>query len=325
MNEQKDEMIEVLKFNKGFTDPERWIEYGIVHKFKKIKAEKLEGCPDCSARSIEFIGQFVYYSTMVNLQACTQCGLVFTDTRIDPNVISSHFEQAYKDEEYFLHRRRRIFEQISRLAASVAPRGGRILDVGGAKGHLLATLKRRRPDLDFILNDLSKEACDHAESKYGFQTILGGINELEQVPVRFDVIILSDVIYYEPDLRKVWAVLPGLISENGTIIIRVPNKLALIRSWQFMSRAISRLADKEMQDNIKFFNPEHLFVFCRSYLSMRLKSLGFEQVIAIPSELLAHDRKDWWHPFFYYLCKILWIISFNKIVITPSLLVVAKK
>lgn len=325
MKEQKDQMIEMLRFNSGFIHPEKWVEYGISHKFEKIQADKIEKCPDCSARSFEFIGQFVYYSTLVNLEACTKCDLVFTDTRIDPNVIQAHFEQAYKDEAYFLHRRSRIFEQISSLVDSVAPRGGEILDIGGAKGHLLATLKRHRPDLNFVLNDLSKDACNHAESEYGFQTILGGINELERISSRFDVIILSDVIYYEPELHILWTVLPRLVSENGAVIIRVPNKLALIRSWQLLRRVISRPEDIEMQDNIKFFNPEHLYVFSRRYLLMRLKKLGFRQVVAIPSELLIHDQGDLRHPFYYYLCKILSIISFGKIIVTPSLLVIAKK
>lgn len=217
MQEQKASMLEILQLNKGFTHPEKWIEYGIAHKFNKTKADKIEECPDCSARSFGFIGQFVYYSSLVNLLKCAHCGLIFTDARIDPKVISTHFEQTYKDEEYFLHRRHRIFEQIAQIADKVAPQRGRILDVGGAKGHLLATLKTRRPDLKFVLNDLSKDACDHAESKYGFQTILGSINELEQIISRFDVVVLSDVIYYEPELRRLWAVLPRLVSENGVL------------------------------------------------------------------------------------------------------------
>lgn len=323
--QQKDQMMELLQFNRGFAHPEKWIEYGINHKFRKIRADKLEECPDCSARSLKFIGQFIYYSTLVKLKECTQCGLVFTDTRIDSKVIQSHFEQTYKDEAYFSQWRRRIFEQISRIADSVAPMEGKILEVGGAKGHLLSILKRQRPDLHFVLNDISIEACHHAESTYGFQTILGGFNELNQVSSRFDVVILSDVIYYEPELRKMWGTLPRLVSENGVVIIRVPSKLTFIRLWQFISQSIYRHGDTEMQDNIKFFNPEHLYVFSKSYLLKRLKKLGFCQVVAVPSELLVDDRKELWNAFFYYLCRMLWVISFGKIIITPSLLVIAKK
>lgn len=326
MQDQKFQMLEILQYNKGFIHPEKWIEYGISHKFKKTKAERIDECPDCTAQSYKFIGQFVYYSTLINLQKCTQCGLIFTDTRIDPSIISAHFEQAYKDEEYFLLRRYRIFQQIAGLVVSASPLGGRILDVGGAKGHLLATLNEHRPDLTFVLNDLSKDACQHAESKYGFKTILGGINELERISSQFDVIVLSDVIYYEPQLRKLWAILPRLVAPNGTIIIRVPNKLGLIRFWLFMNRVISEIRSKDnrLQDKIKFFNPEHLFVFSRSYLINRLKSIGFNQVFTTPSELLISGRSDLVHPFLYYLCKIFSIISFGRLIFTPSLLVIAK-
>ena len=80
-------MIELLQFNRGFSHPEKWITYGIEHNFEKVQADKLEECPDCSSRSFDFVGQYVYYSTLVSLQTCAQCGLVFSDTRIDPQVI----------------------------------------------------------------------------------------------------------------------------------------------------------------------------------------------------------------------------------------------
>ena len=323
--EEKDHMLEVLQFNQGFSHPEEWLDYGITHNFRRIQAKKLEECPDCDSLLLTHLGQFVYYSTLVNLQSCNQCGLIFSDTRIDPKVIQIHFEQAYKDETYFLKQRRRVFEQISSLADYAAIQGGWVLDVGGAKGHLLAMLKKRRPDLNFVLNDLSKEACDHAESEYDFKTILGGIDELEKVSFQFDVIILSDVIYYEPDLRKLWDVLPRLISDNGTVIIRVPNKLALVRSWQFIRRITSSHSRYKMQTSIKYFNPEHLFVFSRQYLLKRLKSLGFNHPLAVPSELLINQKKQLRYSLFYYLCKIVWLISFGLIIITPSLLVVARK
>lgn len=325
MNTQNNQMLELLHRNKGFTSPEKWLDYAITHHFTKTDAHKLLECPDCLTQSSKQIGQFIYYSTLANLKKCTRCGLIFSDTRIDSRVIQTHFEQAYKDEAYFQYRRYRIFDQISRLADSIAPRGGNILDIGGAKGHLLLRLKERRPDLTFVLNDLSKEACNHAASKYSFQTIQGGTTELEQIFYRFNVVILSDVMYYETELRKLLALLPRLVSDNGAIIIRVPNKLPLIRLYQFMRCALLPARNKAMQDNIKFFNPEHLYVFSRRYLLTRLKKLGFPLITTLPSELLLQDQHDLIRPLCYYLSKILAFISFGKIIITPSIIVIARK
>ena len=97
MDEQKTKMLEVLRLNKGFAHPERWIEYGLLHSFRKVSAEELKECPDCNCRSFARIGQYIYYSTLVSLQACSRCGLMFSDKRIDSTVLQAHFEQAYKE------------------------------------------------------------------------------------------------------------------------------------------------------------------------------------------------------------------------------------
>lgn len=317
-------MLEVLQFNKGFIHPVRWIDYGLSHNFRKVQAEELQECPDCKWRSFDVVGQYIYYSTLVSLRACTRCGLLFSDKRIDSRVIQSHFEQAYKDEVYFLDRRRRIFDQICTVADLAAVEGGNVLDVGGAKGHLLATLKKRRPDLHVVLNDLSQEACNYAAQKYGFRTLCGDVNALQSKAFKFGVIIMSDVIYYEPELYKLWRALPDLISKNGVLIIRVPNRYLLIRLWQFVIRAVESRMKSEMQDHIKFFNSEHLYVFSRRYLVTRLKELGFTHVTAVPSDLLVRNPGDFWRPLYFYLCKMLSILSFGRLIFTPSMLVIAK-
>ncbi|MCI0561076.1 MAG: class I SAM-dependent methyltransferase [Nitrososphaera sp.] len=89
------------------------------------------------------------------------------------------------------------------------------LDVGGAKGHLSGILRRRRPDLDIVVNDVSRFACEWARSHYGLKTICGPIGALDERDGKFDVVIMSDVIYYESELNNLWRVLPDLLNEGG--------------------------------------------------------------------------------------------------------------
>ncbi|MBT1071826.1 class I SAM-dependent methyltransferase [Pelotalea chapellei] len=322
MKEERSHMLDLLRFNKGFSSPEEWVDYGIQHNFKRVRADKLDACPDCSSRSSRSVGQFIYYSTLVRLQLCIDCGLIFADTRIDSQVIQSHFENAYKDEHYFLRRRRRVFDQLACLISRAAPRGGRVLDVGGAKGHLLAVLQQQRPDLGLVLNDLSTEACNHAAECYGFEVIPGDVNALERVTTRFDVVVMSDVVYYEPDLKKLWALLPRLLAPGGSIIIRMPNKLSLIKGWQLFLRFSGR-EKMCMQKRIRFFNPEHLYVLSRSYLTNRFKKAGFSQIRFLPSELLVQEQENIRYPLFYSVAKAVSLISLGAIVLTPSYVVIA--
>lgn len=78
-----------------------------------------------------------------------------------------------------------------------------VLDIGGAKGHLLTALRVRRPDLRLVLNDLSEDACNYAAQNYGLNTVCGDVKALRMSSTRYDVIIMSDVIYYEPDILSV--------------------------------------------------------------------------------------------------------------------------
>ncbi|MGQ0665964.1 MAG: class I SAM-dependent methyltransferase [Nitrospiraceae bacterium] len=317
-------MLELLRANKGFRSPERWIEYAVEHNFKRVAAEQLENCPDCGEYRFSHLGQYVYYSTLHELRLCSYCGLVFSDTRIDPQIIRGHFEQVYKDEEYFSRRRRRIFEKIASLIEKTAPPGASVLDIGGAKGHLLGILRQRRPDLNLVLNDLSREACVYSQDQYGLETVCGDVESLEQISRCFDVLIMSDVIYYEPELNRLWALVSRIVAESGIIIIRVPNLSVLIKFGCVIKKFFASRESVEMQDRIRFFNPEHLYVFSHKYLMRRLQEMGFRRVEVMPSPLLG-DTKDFRHVVYYYIAKTVSKGLRKNLIITPSMLVVATR
>lgn len=315
-------MIDVLRLNKGFKDPAQWVEYATKHKFKRVMAEKLETCPDCGGRKSALVGQYIYYSTLVELRSCANCGLLYADTRIDPAVIHSHFELAYKDEHYFTHQRRRIFDQIAGLVDEAAAPGASVLDIGGAKGHLLALVKQRRPDLKLVLNDLSTAACSFAEMEYGLETVCGDVKTLQGLSRSFDVVIMSDVIYYEPEIQRLWGLLSHLVSNAGVIIIRVPNLVALIKLSGIIRRFGTSRQAQAMQSAVPFFNPEHLYVFSRGYLSNQLQGLGFNRFKAMPSALLGNlDRTR--YGLYYGLAKMIWLCSWGQMIMTPSMIAVA--
>lgn len=324
MQKQEIPMIDILRLNKGFKDPAQWVEYAIKHKFKRVTAERLETCPDCGGQESALVGQYIYYSTLVELRSCANCGLLYADTRIDPAVIHSHFELAYKDENYFTHQRRRIFDQIAGMVDRAAAPGASVLDIGGAKGHLLALLKQRRPDLKLVLNDLSTAACSFAEAEYGLETVCGGVKTLEGLSRSFDVVIMSDVIYYEPEIQRFWGLLSHLVSNGGVVIIRVPNFVALIKLSGILRRLGMSREARAMQSAVPFFNPEHLYVFSRGYLSRRLQGLGFNRFKATPSALLGNLGRTS-YGLYYAFAKMIWLFSWGQMIMTPSMVVVAER
>jgi SAM-dependent methyltransferase len=317
-------MLRILERNQGFAQPERWVDYALSHSFRPVSAQKLQACPNCGGASHERVGQYIYYSTLVGLRRCNDCTLVFADTRLDPEVVRSHFERVYKDEEYFVRHRAAIFARIADLVARFAPIRGRVLDLGGAKGHLMASVRDRRPDLTLVVNDVSWEACKWAELKYGLQTICGDLDAVGLQSYNSNVVVISDALYYQPRLRRFWDVLSRLVSPGGIVIIRVPKHLALIRLSQFLSRAAHGGKDSVTATRVRFFNPEHLYVFPVRFLLDKLRALGFSQAIAMPSPLASGRFWGLLATVYYRAAKMLHVISGGRLVITPSVIIVAK-
>ena len=151
----------ILQHNGGFHPIEKWLQYAKIHNFQKINSIKLKNCPDCNNDNLIKFWQYIYYSNIFHIKFCANCGLYFSDTLLDQEVITKHFENTYNDELYFLEQRKYIFDHIASLANKYTPESGKVLDIGGGKGHLLNNIKSARPDILATLNDLSKRSCNY--------------------------------------------------------------------------------------------------------------------------------------------------------------------
>ena len=322
MSDDSQEVLAVLQQNVGFDRPARWLDYARRHGFQRVEAVKVDRCPDCGGDPGRFWGQYVYYSTLVRLCECTKCELIWADAHIDPRVLRAHFERAYKEEEYFGDARAAIYRHLARVIGSVAPAGARVLDIGGARGDLMHQVVLHRPDLRVTVHDISRAATAWATTNFGFATLLGDADELASRSEQYEVVILSDVLYYEPKLTVLWTALSRLICRGGAIVIRVPNKLLLMRLGQLWLR-ISQMKERRLlQDHVPFFNPEHVFVFRGRYLRRRLKSIGFTQVRIGPSPLLKGPIPDVVGSSVFRLASTANRVSLGSLVLTPGMLVV---
>lgn len=324
MAQDVDEIRSMLSRNFGFDDPARWVEYARTHEFRAVKVQTASVCPDCfGVPRGQPWGQYVYFSTLIHLLECGTCGLVWANARIDPEVIKDHFERSYQDDSYFKVARKPIFDHLAEEIAAAAPQHGRILDVGGARGDLMATLLERRPDLNVTVQDLSKVATDFAATTHGFQTLTGDADMLATHREQYDVVVLSDMLYYEPNLTVLWTALSRLVRPAGSIILRVPNKAPLVRLGQLWRRIVQGKAKQNEQDSVAFYNPEHIFLFRRGYLRRRLNSIGFNRVRFIPSPILSGASKLG-APIFA-LAKLISRLTFHSAVASPAMVIVATK
>jgi SAM-dependent methyltransferase len=264
--------------SQGFSDP-TWLERVDELGLREVEGEHLTTCPGCGHEPERAIGQYVHYSHLGRLMEC-RCGLWYSDLRLNPETVTAHFERAYKDDGYF-RARRPVFEHLARLVSQRTPYGGSVLDVGGATGHLALAIWRIRPDVDLTVTDVSELACAEAKA-LGLHAVQASVAGLGDWLPQYDVVICSDVLYYEPDIGPVWETLSGIVRPGGSLIIRGPNRTDTIRHAGAEQDALST--------QVRGLNPEHLYVFTRGYLEARLAEVGFTRIRTLPSPVGQGSR-----------------------------------
>ena len=313
------EFLDILKSNVGFDRPELWLEIAKRKGFKRVAANFLSSCPYCGGSVGRSLGSFIYYSTRCHLRHCQKCLLYFSDARVADELLEQHFEETYKCETYFLQRRSHIFQEGAELVDRLTPHRGAVLDVGGATGFQLSRIQQLRPDLTLQLNDLSEQACAKAR-ELGIRAYCGSLpsvcNELEEV----DTAILSDVMYYEPNLGALLRTLRSKVKIGGYLIIRGPNKLPLIKLGclvQLFSRTPLRLW---------FFNPEHLYLLTTRFLDKALSEHGFE-IIEVQNSplLLSESGPNTCRKIYFSLAERIRKVVCHYFVVTPSTIIIARR
>ena len=319
--------LAVLKHNQGFDEPTEWLDYAMDNNFLKNKAVKRAECPDCGHAKFNEIGQYIYYSHLMKIKECSHCSLIFSDVLLNRDTLIRHFESAYKDDFYFEEKRRTIFEQLSGILSNSFPDKKTIIDIGGAKGHLAKVLRTKNPKYNISINDLSKNACNYAQEHFGLKTYCCRIEELSSYKRRYDVLVIIDVLYYSENISLAWQSITKCTKDNGILLIRLPNKIWWIKFLQVLLRHFNCGKKKRLADHVYGINPEHIYFFNRSYLSKRLRGLGFKKVTYMPAVSLKSDNKliDFISRVFYRFARLIHFISCEHITLTPSQLIIAQR
>jgi 2-polyprenyl-3-methyl-5-hydroxy-6-metoxy-1,4-benzoquinol methylase len=325
-NAGRENALLILRHNVGFARPEPWVDYAIENRFREIPAYAVPNCPDCGAPPAGEMGEYIHYSTLMRLRRCGSCHLIWSDARVDPGALAMELQTTFDNRDYFAHRTA-IFHHLARQVSRMAPLGGRVLDIGGAQGDLMHLVGRARPDLTTVVHDVSPLATRYASEHFGLPVICGDFSVFRDHQTRYDIVVLSDVLYYEHRLRDAWRLLRRLVAPGGMIILRVPNKLLFIRAGYAITRLMKRIRPRRIRDTVDFFNPAHLCILTRRYLTQRLRRSGFSEMKVLPSPPLvspawpARAAAGLW----FAVASAIALLTRRRLIATPSMLVVARR
>lgn len=238
-------------------------------------------CPACGADQwgAPRQGGFRFHGVHYRRVACGECGLMSLDPLPDPELWPVMYAPEYFA-AYSVHHSeakgyaagREVAERVAEDRLSriqpLRPKG-RLLDIGCAGGHFLATARRRGYEVSGI--EYSDAMVAHARETYGLDVTQGDILELD-VRGPFDIVHMEDVVEHLRDPLAVLRKVHGLVASDGILVIdgpleRQPNLSLALLELNLRMRSVE---DPEMA-------PAHIWQFSLGTLRRLAERAGFHQ------------------------------------------------
>lgn len=216
-----------------------------------------------------------YEKFNLRLVECVDCGLVFTNPRLNPEEIWLRYSPDYFWKEYMpalgvtngtfdLARFDARHAPMLRHIARYRPSGGRLLEIGAGAGFFLKAAERAGWSVAGI--EISSEGVEFATTKLDLDVRRESVETLSFEPGSFDVVVMFDVIEHLLDPRVALEHVKRVLRPGGVLVVSTPNlhsvsRLALGEAWAVLSPA------------------EHLYNFSESTLSILLRRAGFGHVV----------------------------------------------
>ena len=206
--------------------------------------------------------------TGLRLHRCENCGFLFQPELPLEELRSKHdedyFEQLYDEASDTLGPQRRREARIRlRWMRDQGCVGGRLLEVGAARGDFLAEAGQA----GFVPLGIEPEAgaASEARRRSGVEVLVGWAEEVDLPPASFDVVCLWHVLEHIPRPRRVLEALHRALKPGGSLFCEVPNVSSVMAQAQG-----DRWAGLDPEHHVGFFGPETL--------RLALQSTGYATV-----------------------------------------------
>ncbi len=199
------------------------------------------------------------------IRRCEGCGLLFNSPRLSGHDLGKLYDDNYY---FFLREDREEFERIIRMCHRIVSpvqdrvAGRRVVEIGSAKGYLLALLKALGWTVQGV--ELSADAARFALESLDVPCFAGTVSEFAagNDDADFPLALALDVLEHVPDPRQFLEDTGRLLGAGGVLVIDTPN------------------ADAEGIVNCgaawRGFNPFHIFFFSKASITRLLDECGYD-------------------------------------------------
>jgi SAM-dependent methyltransferase len=245
----------------------------------------------CGADNYTVVSKVDRYNLNYSLCVCNECGLLYANPRMTKDSYKKFYKEDYRiiygsfGEDLVYHggesqTRTDIKEAILSLFNEFEREYPKVVfDIGCGTGSLMQEFH----DFDVTGIDFDNEAIQKARG-IGLNAICGGIDELEKIGKKADLIIMQHVLEHFLDLEKDLLRIRELISENGVLYIAVPglygwNPNALLQNahtYQFTATTLEYVM--------------HCCGFDALYIDDRIESYWEKMDIKLPKDKKSNEE-----------------------------------
>ena len=151
-----------------------------------------------------------------------------------------------------------------------------VLDLGCGRGGLLAHLRDKK-NCQVKGVDISDEAVEICLEK-GIEVIKCDV-EVDEIPGRYDAIILSAVLEHLIDPPSVLNKLRSNLNDNGSLIVGVPNFSDIVSRIQYLrGKNVKRFGDNQEDMELGIQPLDHIQFFNKASLTYLLERAGYKPI-----------------------------------------------
>jgi len=264
------------------------------------------------------------------LVRCGECGFFYANPRPEKNTEEDYYRTHYHQdqrENYWYEARIDVFERLLREVKKFL-KNGKLLDIGCGMGYFMELAGRNGWEARGV--EISGYAASYARDKLGLKVIKGTFQDARLEKEYFDVATMWNVLDQAYDAKANLAESNRVLKKGGYIFLRMPNIDFHLRLSVFYNKLKRHL--KGIKSSPAVF---HLYSFDKNSIKKLLEVTGFS-LVAVKAERLGENapglieifgkkREKAARKFFNLIGKALYLLSFKRFIISPSIFVVARK
>jgi ubiquinone/menaquinone biosynthesis C-methylase UbiE len=290
-----------------------------------METEVLQQCILCDSSNLDSV------DPDRNIARCRECGYIFDNPRPTAEQLVEFYSRPAQYDSWLaaLDSRDRLWKRrLRKLRSTKKP--GSLLDVGTGIGQFLSIARHSYSAV--YGTEVSASATQIAKQRYDLDLFQGTLDTLDLRPELFDNITLFHVLEHVHDPRSVLKRCHSLLTEQGVLVIAVPNEVASLRA--FIKRVFMNVGLKKRNgagklglrgisldsDSVEV----HLSHFSPRVLHQLLESSGFSIIVStLDPYYVATGVHKFKEDIYYFFCLV--IRHVFRVNVYDAILVISRK